>query len=54
MTEVFLSYSRADRPIAEALALELGRLDIEVWWDLDLLGETTTGAASPKSSRAFA
>jgi TIR domain len=38
MTEVFLSYNRADRPIAEALALELGRLDIEVWWDHDLLG----------------
>jgi hypothetical protein len=38
MTEVFLSYSRADRPAAEAIALELQQLGVEVWWDHDLVG----------------
>jgi hypothetical protein len=38
MTEVFISYSRSDRPIAEAIARELQQLGIEVWWDHDLLG----------------
>jgi hypothetical protein len=38
MAEVFLSYSRMDRPIAEAIAAELQRLGVEVWWDHDLLG----------------
>ncbi len=38
MSEVFLSYSRDDRLAAEAFALELGKLGIEVWWDHDLLG----------------
>ena len=38
MTEVFLSYSRADRPVAEAIARELQQLGVEVWWDHDLLG----------------
>ncbi len=38
MTEVFLSYSRADRPAAEAIAAELQRLGVEVWWDHDLVG----------------
>ena len=38
MTDVFLSYSRADRPVAEAIARELQRLGVDVWWDHDLLG----------------
>src|SRR5262249_31872437 len=38
MTEVFLSYSRADRPVAEAIAHELQALGVEVWWDHELLG----------------
>ena len=38
MTEVFLSYSRADRPVAEAIARELQQLGVDVWWDHDLLG----------------
>jgi TIR domain-containing protein len=38
MTDVFLSYSRADRPVAEAIAHELQRLGVDVWWDHDLLG----------------
>ena len=38
MTEAFLSYSRTDRPIAEAIARELQGLGVEVWWDHDLLG----------------
>src|SRR5262249_43186350 len=37
MTDVFLSYNRADRATAEALARELQRLGIDVWWDHDLL-----------------
>jgi hypothetical protein len=38
MAEVFISYSRADRNVAEAIARELQQLGIEVWWDHDLLG----------------
>jgi hypothetical protein len=38
MAEVFLSYSRTDRPIAQAIAVELQRLGVDVWWDHDLLG----------------
>ena len=38
MTEVFLSYSRTDRPVAEATARELQRLGVDVWWDHELLG----------------
>jgi len=38
LAEVFLSYSRTDRPIAQAIAAELQRLGVDVWWDHDLLG----------------
>jgi hypothetical protein len=38
VAEVFLSYSRDDRPVAQALAAELQRLGVDVWWDHDLLG----------------
>ena len=38
MAEVFLSYSRTDRPIAQAIAVELQRLGVDVWWDHELLG----------------
>lgn len=34
MTDVFISYSRQDRPVAAALDLE--RLNIRAWWDFDL------------------
>ncbi|MBX9926927.1 MAG: toll/interleukin-1 receptor domain-containing protein [Hyphomicrobiaceae bacterium] len=38
MAEVFISYSRDDRPIAEAVALQLKRLGTDVWWDHELVG----------------
>jgi len=38
MTEVFLSYSRTDRAVAEAIAQELQQLGVEVWWDNELIG----------------
>jgi hypothetical protein len=38
VAEVFLSYSRMDRPTAQAIADELQSLGVEVWWDHDLLG----------------
>lgn len=38
MSDLFLSYSRADKPIAEAIAGELQKLGVEVWWDHELAG----------------
>ena len=38
MTEVFLSYNKADRPVVEAIAHELQELGVDVWWDHELLG----------------
>jgi TIR domain-containing protein len=39
VSDVFLSYSRTDRPVAQAIAFELQKLDVNVWWDdHDLLG----------------
>ena len=38
MADVFLSYNQTDRPIAQAIAAELQRLRVDVWWDHDLLG----------------
>ena len=38
MAEVFLSYSRDDRPVAQAIAAELQRVGVDVWWDHELLG----------------
>jgi hypothetical protein len=38
MADVFLSYNQTDRPIAQAIAAELQRLGVDVWWDHDLLG----------------
>lgn len=35
--DVFISYSRKDRPLAEAIAAQLEKLGVEVWWDRDLL-----------------
>lgn len=53
MTEVFISYSRRDRSTAEALAGELTRLGVDVWWDSDLLGgenyRTKTAAVISRS-----
>lgn len=37
MPDVFISYSRKDRPLAESIAAQLTRLGVEVWWDRDLL-----------------
>jgi hypothetical protein len=38
MADVFISYSKADRPQAEALAEDLKRHGYSVWWDPDLYG----------------
>jgi hypothetical protein len=38
MAELFLSYTREDKPAAEAIALQLQRLGVDVWWDHDLFG----------------
>jgi hypothetical protein len=38
MSEVFISYSRHDQKLAEAMAAQLGALGVDVWWDRDLLG----------------
>jgi hypothetical protein len=38
MAEVFISYSRQDREVAEAIARELQQLGVDVWWDHELLG----------------
>ncbi len=37
MADIFISYKREDRAVAERLAHALGQLGFEVWWDLDLL-----------------
>ena len=37
MVDVFISYQRADKPEARALAQLLLGLGFEVWWDVDLL-----------------
>jgi hypothetical protein len=36
--DVLLSYAHEDRPVATAIAGELGRLGVDVWWDHDLIG----------------
>lgn len=36
MTDIFISYSQQDRPIAENLAKRLGALGFRIWWDLEL------------------
>jgi TIR domain len=38
MADVFISYNRSDRPVAEAMARELRQLGVDVWWDHELLG----------------
>ncbi len=35
-TDVFVSYAREDRPLAEQLALALSAGGLQVWWDRDL------------------
>jgi hypothetical protein len=38
MTDVFISYSKDDRAIAEALAAKLAAKGLTVWWDTELVG----------------
>jgi len=38
MAEVFLSYAKADRALAQQLADLLRAHGIDVWWDFDLVG----------------
>ena len=38
MSEIFISYSRPDRPIAAGLAKTLGAHGYKVWWDEELVG----------------
>lgn len=38
VAEIFLSYSREDRSIAESIANELRTLGIDIWWDDELYG----------------
>ncbi len=38
MPDAFISYSRPDQAIAEAIAVELRRLGLDVWWDRNLGG----------------
>ena len=36
MSDVFISYSQHDRPVANELAHDLRQLGMNVWWDADL------------------
>lgn len=38
MSDIFISYARADRAMAEALANELKAKGYRVWWDAELVG----------------
>jgi hypothetical protein len=38
MVDVLLSYAHEDRAVSAAIAQELTKLGIQVWWDHDLLG----------------
>jgi hypothetical protein len=40
VSDVFLSYAREDRPIAEALARQLEAVGYSVWWDRDIFAGT--------------
>ena len=42
--DVFISYARKNRPLAEALAEALGASGLEVWWDIDLFPGTEFAA----------
>lgn len=37
MADIFISYKREDRPVAERLSIALEQLGFDVWWDFDLL-----------------
>ncbi len=43
MADVFISYKREDRELAERLAHALEQLGFDVWWDFDLLAGDSTG-----------
>src|SRR5262245_6394434 len=36
-SSVFLSYSVRDKEFAKKIAAELGKRDVNVWWDLDTI-----------------
>jgi len=38
MVEVLLSYAHEDRPVSAAIAAELTKLGVDVWWDHELIG----------------
>ncbi|HEX5007169.1 MAG TPA: toll/interleukin-1 receptor domain-containing protein [Hyphomonadaceae bacterium] len=37
MADIFISYKREDRPVAERLSMSLEQFGFSVWWDFDLL-----------------
>ena len=37
MADIFISYKREDRRVAERLSIALEQLGFDVWWDFELL-----------------
>lgn len=55
MADVFVSYSRADRGVAEALANDLKACGLDVWWDRELnAGDDFLGMIATEIAKAKA